>query len=45
MTIGLLPHTDGEDGKVIKPKHPIGPYGHRAIILDSEGNRVALHSD
>jgi len=32
-------------GKVIKPKHPIGPYGHRAIILDSEGNRVALHSD
>jgi predicted enzyme related to lactoylglutathione lyase len=32
-------------GKVLKPKHPIGPYGSRAIILDSEGNRVALHSD
>ena len=32
-------------GSVIKPKHAIGPFGFRAIILDSEGNRVALHSD
>jgi len=31
-------------GKVVKPSHPIGPYGFRAIIDDSEGNRVALHS-
>jgi predicted enzyme related to lactoylglutathione lyase len=31
-------------GKVVEPKHQIGPYGFRAIILDSEGNRVALHS-
>jgi len=31
-------------GKVLKPKHQIGPYGHRAIVLDSEGNRIALHS-
>jgi uncharacterized protein len=31
-------------GKVLKPKHPIGPYGFRAVILDSEGNRIALHS-
>jgi predicted enzyme related to lactoylglutathione lyase len=31
-------------GKVLKPKHPIGPYGFRAVVLDSEGNRVALHS-
>ena len=31
-------------GKVLKPKHPIGPYGFRAIVLDSEGNRIALHS-
>ncbi len=31
-------------GKVLQPKHPIGPYGSRAVILDSEGNRVALHS-
>jgi predicted enzyme related to lactoylglutathione lyase len=31
-------------GKVLQPKHPIGPYGFRAVIVDSEGNRVALHS-
>ena len=83
MTMGILPHNDGEvgaclfksaedkpseagpmiylnvngrldeaigavvpnGGKVIKPKHAIGPYGSRAVILDSEGNRIALHSD
>src|ERR1700690_2249748 len=26
-------------GKLLKGKHPIGPYGFRAIIQDSEGNR------
>ena len=31
-------------GKVLQPKHPIGPYGSRAVVLDSEGNRIALHS-
>ena len=31
-------------GKILKPKHQIGPHGFRAVILDSEGNRVALHS-
>ena len=31
-------------GKVLKPRHAIGPYGHRAIIAETEGNRVALHS-
>jgi predicted enzyme related to lactoylglutathione lyase len=31
-------------GKILQPKHPIGPYGFRAIVLDSEGNRIALHS-
>jgi len=83
MTIGILPHQDGEvggclykneadepsskgpllylnangrldqaiaavesnSGKVLQPKHSIGPYGFRAIVLDSEGNRVALHSE
>jgi uncharacterized protein len=82
MTMGILPHNDGEvggclfksaddqpsdqglmiylngngrldeaiaavvpNGKVLKPKQAIGPYGSRAIILDSEGNRIALHSD
>ena len=31
-------------GKVLRPTEPIGPHGFRAIVLDSEGNRVALHS-
>lgn len=31
-------------GKVLQPRHPIGPHGFRAVILDSEGNRLALHS-
>jgi len=31
-------------GKVLQPKHQIGPYGSRAVVADSEGNRVALHS-
>jgi uncharacterized protein len=31
-------------GKVVEPIHAIGPHGFRAIVLDSEGNRIALHS-
>ncbi|WP_144392533.1 VOC family protein [Pleionea sediminis] len=31
-------------GKVIKTPHSIGPHGARAIVLDSEGNTIALHS-
>ena len=31
-------------GKVLKAKHSIAPNGFRAIVADSEGNRVALHS-
>jgi predicted enzyme related to lactoylglutathione lyase len=31
-------------GKILEPKHSIGPHGFRAIVLDSEGNRIALHS-
>lgn len=31
-------------GKVLQAKEQIGPYGHRAIILDTEGNAVALYS-
>ena len=32
-------------GKVTAPIQSIGPHGFRAIILDSEGNRMALHSE
>lgn len=31
-------------GTVLEPVHSIGPYGSRAVVKDSEGNRVALHS-
>ena len=31
-------------GKVIEDTHAIEPHGFRAIVLDSEGNRIALHS-
>lgn len=31
-------------GKVVGPKESIAPHGFRAVIDDSEGNRVALHS-
>jgi predicted enzyme related to lactoylglutathione lyase len=37
----VVPH----GGTVVKPIHSIGPHGYRAVILDSEGNRVALHSN
>lgn len=33
-------------GKVIQPKRQISPdYGYMALFIDSEGNRVALHSN
>ena len=35
-------HANG--GKVLREKQRIGPHGFRAIIVDSEGNRIALHS-
>ena len=31
-------------GKVLEPMRSIGPHGFRAVVLDSEGNRIALHS-
>ena len=34
-----------QGGRVVQPIHAIGPHGYRAIIVDSEGNRVALHSN
>lgn len=31
-------------GKVIRPKFPIGTYGHIALVSDTEGNMIGLHS-
>jgi predicted enzyme related to lactoylglutathione lyase len=32
-------------GSIVQDTHAIGPHGFRAVILDSEGNRIALHSE
>jgi hypothetical protein len=32
-------------GRVALDVHPIGPHGFRALIEDSEGNPIALHSN
>ena len=32
-------------GSVVQDTHSLGPHGFRAVVLDSEGNRVALHSE
>jgi predicted enzyme related to lactoylglutathione lyase len=32
-------------GRILEPAHPIGSFGFRAVVLDSEGNRIALHSE
>jgi uncharacterized protein len=32
-------------GGVVEDVHSLGPHGFRAIVLDSEGNRIALHSE
>jgi len=31
-------------GRIIQPKMAIGQYGHIALIEDSEGNLIGLHS-
>ncbi len=32
-------------GKIIEPKQLFGPVGYIAVILDSEGNKIGLHSE
>ena len=39
-----LRQVEGHGGRVLKAIESIGPHGFRAIVLDSEGNRIALHS-
>ena len=31
-------------GRVHRPKFAIGPYGHCALVSDTEGNLIGLHS-
>jgi hypothetical protein len=41
---GALTRTEPAGGKVLLPKTHIGEPGYIAIILDTEGNRLGLHS-
>jgi predicted enzyme related to lactoylglutathione lyase len=41
----VLGRVEKAGGKVVVPKRQISPeYGYMAVFVDSEGNRVALHS-
>ena len=41
----VLDKIEAAGGKIIVPKTEISPeYGHMALFIDTEGNRVALHS-
>ena len=40
-----LERIPGAGGKILSPKKPVSPeFGFMALFLDSEGNRIALHS-
>ena len=39
-----LTAVESHGGKVLAEKHSIAPFGFRAIVVDCEGNRIALHS-
>lgn len=36
---------ESHGGTVLEPVKAIGPHGYRALVKDSEGNRIALHSN
>lgn len=41
----VLDRIEAAGGKILVPKTQISPeYGYMAVFLDTEGNRVALHS-
>jgi uncharacterized protein len=41
----VLDKVEAAGGKIIVPKTEISPeYGHMAVFIDTEGNRVGLHS-
>ncbi len=41
---GVIGRVTGAGGQILLPKTDIGPHGFIAIIGDSEGNKVGLHS-
>jgi uncharacterized protein len=42
---GVLDKVEAAGGKIIVPKTEISPdYGYMAVFIDTEGNRIGLHS-
>src|SRR5690606_35116161 len=42
----ILDRVESAGGQVVMPKTQISPdYGYMALILDTEGNRIGLHSN
>jgi predicted enzyme related to lactoylglutathione lyase len=40
-----LGKVEAAGGKIMRPKTQIGEFGFMAVIIDTEGNAVALHSN
>lgn len=40
----VLSRVEAAGGKIVMPATAIGPHGHIAQIVDTEGNRIGLHS-
>ena len=42
----ILDRVEAAGGKIVVPKTEISPeYGYMAVIVDTEGNRIGLHSN
>lgn len=41
----VLDRVEPAGGKIVEPKELFGPVGFIAVILDSEGNKIGLHSE
>ncbi|MBD2164588.1 VOC family protein [Calothrix membranacea FACHB-236] len=41
---GAIAKVEPSGGKVVLPKTDLGQFGFASIIIDSEGNRIGLHS-
>ncbi|RFA30524.1 lactoylglutathione lyase [Alkalilimnicola ehrlichii] len=39
-----LARVPSNGGRIDKDKYPLGPYGFAALITDTEGNKIGLHS-
>ena len=39
-----LAQVEKHGGSIVEALHSKGPHGFQAVVLDSEGNRIALHS-